>query len=66
MLSKAQLDEIIDHTGSVIYIRQDLLARAQKQREVAALVRQRALSVIKELGNEVDRERNATGTPVVD
>jgi len=61
MLSKAQRDEIIDHTGSVIYIRQHLLARVQKQREVGARVRQRALEVIEELGNGIYRGGDATG-----
>jgi hypothetical protein len=61
MLSKAQLDEIIDHTGSVIYIRQYLLARAQKQREVGARVRQRALEVIEELENGIYQGGDATG-----
>ena len=61
MLSKAQLDEIIDHTSSVIYIRQYLLARAQKQREVGARVRQCALEVIEELANEMHRGGDANG-----
>ena len=61
MLSKAQLDEIIDHTKSVIYIRQHLLARAERQREASARVRQRALEVIGELGNKICWRGDALG-----
>ncbi len=53
MLSKAQLDEIIDHTSSVVYVRQYLLERVQKQREIGKRTRLRASDVLQDASREL-------------